>query len=681
MNSYRQSFASDSRPTRARAPADGYASIVRNAVEGIFQSTPEGHYLLVNPALARLYGYESPAELMRNVTDISRSIYVDPAVRQEFKRLMAERGEVRGLEYQVRRKDGTVIWISEHARAVAGDDGAVLYYEGFVQDITHRRRIEDELRAAKEAAEAANVAKSQFLAVMSHEIRTPMNGVIGMASLLERTTLTPEQAEYVETIRQSGDALLTIINDILDFSKIESGRLELEQEPFVLQDCIDGALDLLAPAATAKGLDLLYESSDGLPTLVRGDASRVRQILVNLLGNAVKFTSAGEVVLTVRAEPTAPSHGADESLAGAPARTVLTFSIRDTGIGIAPEALARLFQAFTQVDASTTRRYGGTGLGLVISRRLARLMDGDLTAESTVGQGSVFRFSVILDLPVEQPPPARSAGRLSLHGKRLLIVDDNATNRAILSRFALEWNMLPIAVASGPEALDRLQAGEPFDFAILDFQMPDMDGNMLALAIRQFRTARELPLILLSSLGQLELVKRRELFAACLHKPAKPALILETLLSVAGHRDAEHRERTVAPPAEPAAATHPERILLAEDNVVNQKVALRMLTHLGYRADVVANGLEVLAAFARQDYDIVLLDLQMPEMDGLEAARHLRTQPLRLGAPRPWIVALTANAMQGDRESCLAAGMDDYLCKPINPTELAAALARAATGR
>jgi len=303
-----------------------YASIVNNAVEGIFQSTPDGRYLLVNPALARMYGYESPEELLRRVSDISRTIYVDPGVREEFKRLMEEKGEVRGLEYQVRRKDGEILWISENSRAVCDAEGCVLYYEGFIEDISRRKRAESELRAAKEAAELASKAKSQFLAVMSHEIRTPMNGVIGMASLLADTAgLTEEQRDFVETIRQSGDALLTVINDILDFSKIESGRIDLEHEEFCVRDCIEGALDLLAPRAADKGLDLLYEIADGVPVMVRGDSTRLRQILVNLLGNAVKFTERGEVVLSLRSEPV---------LAGDEGRVRLFFKVRDSGIGI-----------------------------------------------------------------------------------------------------------------------------------------------------------------------------------------------------------------------------------------------------------------------------------------------------------------------------------------------------------
>ena len=641
-----------------------YVSIVENAIEGIFQSTPDGRYLLVNPALAQMYGYASVEELLESVRDISRSIYVDPTVRDTFKALMERDSEVRGLEYQVRRKDRGVIWISEQARAVRDEHGEVLYYEGFIQNIDQRKRAEEELRVAKEAAEAASVAKSQFLAVMSHEIRTPMNGVIGMASLLLDSPLTPEQHDYAETIRQSGDALLTVINDILDFSKIESGRLDLEQEPFAVRECVEAALDLLAPQAGEKGLDLLFEIAEGVPPTVRGDVTRLRQILVNLLSNAVKFTERGEVVLSLRAE-----------LLPEPGRVRLQFAVTDTGIGIAPEVIGRLFQSFTQADASTTRRYGGTGLGLVIARRLAEMMGGGMSVESEPGRGSTFRFSMVVEALPNKPRPYHGSPRVALAGRRLLIVDDNATNRRILTGLAQNWGMQSVGLDSGPAALAVLRTGAHFDFAILDMQMPEMDGHMLAQAIRQLRPPEALPLVLLSSLCQRDLVPDKTLFAALLSKPTKPAQIIELLTRLAV-RDQAEAKPAPALPLPPAGCTHPDRVLLAEDNSVNQKVALHMLARLGYRADVAGNGLEVLDALRRQPYDIIFMDVQMPEMDGLEATQRLRTETVN-SEGRPWIVALTANAMQGDRERCLAAGMDDYLTKPIKPPDLAAALVRA----
>ena len=643
-----------------------YKSIVENAVEGIFQSTPDGHYLLVNPALANMYGYTSAGELMSSVSDISQSIYVDAGVRDEFKRLMAENGKVEGLEYRVRRKDGSVIWICEHARAVQGEDGRVLYYEGFIQDISRRKQAEEELRTAKEAAEEASRAKSQFLAVMSHEIRTPMNGVIGMASLLLESRLETEQRDFVEIIRQSGDALLTVINDILDFSKIESGRIELENEEFTLRDCLESALDLLAPRASEKGIDLLYEIAIGTPVMVRGDSTRLRQVLMNLLGNALKFTERGEVVLSVRAERFTAAPG--------DSRVRLRFAVSDTGIGIPAGAMGRLFQSFSQVDASTTRRFGGTGLGLVISKRLTEVMGGAMTVESEVGRGSTFRFSVIVESLPESAKPAPAPVRGVIEGRRLLVVDDNPTNCRILTSLARNHGMTSFAVESGPEALALLGSGERFDFAILDMQMPDMDGLMLAQAIRSRHPEMVMPLVLLSSLGQRELIRDRTLFVACLTKPAKPAHVLDVLAQAAA-RSGPAEVKPVAPAPVSPRSNRTERVLLAEDNRVNQKVALHMLAHLGYRADIAANGFEVIQALARQPYDIVLMDVQMPEMDGCEATARLRASPFISGV-RPWIIALTANAMQGDRERCLQAGMDDYINKPIKMPELSAALAR-----
>jgi len=652
-----------------------YSSIVENAVEGIFQSTPDGHYMLVNPALARMYGYASAEELMGSVRDISKSIYVDDAMRLKFKQLIERDGFVNGLEYQVYRKDGSIIWISEQARAVKDQDGKVTYYEGFIQDITARKLIETELVSAKEAAVAASVAKSQFLAVMSHEIRTPMNGVIGMTSILLDTQLTADQRDCVETIRQSGDALLSVINDILDFSKIESGRLTPESEEFNVLECVEGALDILAPKADEKQLDFLYEIAAGVPPLAKGDETRLRQILVNLLGNAIKFTAKGEVVLTVGFQLLN-----DPAIEGAPERVRLLFSVRDTGIGISPDAQKHLFQSFSQADASTTRRYGGSGLGLVISKRLAELMQGEMSLESTVGKGSIFRFSIVVENVPIKPRPYHSSGYLSLVGKRLLIVDDNETNRRILLRLAQGWNLLAHAVESGPAALALLDSGARFDFAILDMQMPDMDGVMLAEAIRQNFNADVLPLVLLSSQGERAHIADRSLFAASLIKPAKPAQLIDTLAKLSTTR-AEKAAAGSGGNAPSGSPLHSERVLLADDNAINQKVAVTMISKLGYRADPAANGLEVLAAIKRQHYDFIFMDVQMPEMDGLEATRQIRAHFAAQGKRGPWIIALTANAMQDDRDMCFTAGMDDYVTKPFKQPDIAGALERARAGR
>ena len=608
-----------------------------------------------------MYGYESPEHLMQSVQDISQSLYVDPEIRAEFRRKMERDGEVHGLEYQVRRLDGMIIWVSEHSRSVRNDRGETLYYEGFVQDITLRRRAEDDLRATKEAAESASRAKSQFLAVMSHEIRTPMNGVIGMTSLLLGSTLTAEQRELAETIRQSGDALLNIINDILDFSKIESGRLDLENEEFDLHACAEGALDLLAARAVEKRLDLLCDIADGTPAIVRGDVTRLRQVIVNLLSNAVKFTEQGEVLLSVHSEAR-PNN-----------QVMLHFAVKDTGIGISPDGMGRLFQSFSQADTSTTRRYGGTGLGLAISKRLTEFMGGTMSAESELGAGSTFRFTVVVESVPGAPNSHYCTARSQLGGRRLLIVDDNATHRRILTKLAGSWHILAEAVETGADALRLLKAGQRFDFALIDMELPDLDGVALAHAIRELNLAPQLPLIGLTSPGNFDRVTG-DLFAASLTRPVKPTNLYNSLADLYP-RKRNTDPTTLLTPSTNLVYTQPERVLLAEDNFVNQKVALRMLARLGYRADLAANGHEVLAAVRRQSYDVILMDVAMPELDGLEATRRIRT--MSPADERPWIVALTANAMQGDRELCLAAGMDDYIRKPIKLSELAAALRQA----
>ncbi len=640
--------------TLSRAITQSPAAIVITDLKGTIE--------YVNPAFTKITGY-TEEEVLGNNPRVFQSGYHS----SEFYKVLWEtistgktwRGDLRN-----KSKTGKLFWESASISPVANAEGEIKHYVAVKEDITLRKKATEELERAKEAAEAAAQAKTDFLANMSHEIRTPLNAIYGMTSLMLDTPLNEEQQDFIKTIRGGSDTLLSIINDILDFSKIEAGKMELEEQPFRLISCIEDVLDLLAEKSAKKMLDLAYIIEDGVPPLVIGDVTRIRQILVNLLNNALKFTDKGEVVVLLK------------SMLLEKDQYELQFSVRDTGIGIPEDKQDRLFQSFSQVDSSTTRKYGGTGLGLVISKELAEKMGGRMWVESDVGKGSTFHFTIIAKAE-DAAPLIANEQHPNLNGKRVLIVDDNATNRLILVKQTKSWGMKPKAVETGDEALTLFEQ-EDFDIAILDMQMPEMDGFTLAERISDMDITNALPMIILTSIKREKTRASDSKIAAFLNKPIKRSNLFKVLNNIiSSSSEKTPKKKTIKEKTIDAtlADKNPLRILLVEDNMINQKVASKLLSRLGYQSDLANNGLEAIEALERQTYDVVFMDIQMPEMDGDEATKRIREKWSK--DRQPHIIAMTAHALEGDREKYLARGMDDYISKPIKVDALVASLKKA----
>lgn len=636
------------------------SSINRNIQEAIYRSTPERGLVYLNDAFVDMFGFESEEEAK---SAGSASLYADVEGRKKLVELIERDGYFNNVEVKFRKKDGRTFWgLLSSMRSV--DPSGQVYYDGAIRDITRLKEYEEEILRSKEIAESATRAKSEFLATMSHEIRTPMNGVIGMTSLLADTPLNGEQREYLNTIRLSGEHLLSIINDILDFSKIEAGHLELEQVPFELNALIEEVMNLFSSRACEKNLELFYQIDCSETLQLIGDDTRLRQVLVNLVGNAIKFTEKGEVLVQVSTQ----MH--DQNM------VELRIQVKDTGIGIPADKLDRLFKPFSQVDNSTTRKYGGTGLGLVISNKLVELMGGKMWATSAPGEGTCF--SVEVQMQRTQFEESIDLRDEMLRGKRILVVDDNLTNQKILVQLFSNRGMIVETFNNPIIALSMLRQGKHFDLGLIDMKMPQMDGIEFGRQVAGFSNSA-IPLILYSSIGHL--ISRSDIskyFKAHIHKPIRHDLLLQKMSIILGElasktQEAPQDELSPTKVERSLADDFPMRILLAEDNVINQMLAAKMLESFGYSPIIAEHGLRALELAESQPFELILMDIMMPEMDGLEATRKIRAS--KVIQNQPFIIAVTANALKGDREMCIEAGMDDYITKPIDLEALKSKLA------
>jgi two-component system sensor histidine kinase/response regulator len=648
-----------------------FRSSMEHAAIGMALVAPDGRWLRVNRALCKIVGYCEAELLATNFQSITHPDDLEADLNY-VRRMLASEIDTYEMEKRYIHKDSHPVWIQLNVSLVRDAEGHPVHFISQIQDITERKRQAGELSAARDVALESARLKAEFLANMSHEIRTPMNGIIGMTGLLLDSPLNTEQHEFVDTIRTCGDTLLTLINDILDLSKIEAGKLTFETIDLDLRSAVESAVELVAERAQSKRLELVSLVHQDVLTSLRGDPGRLRQILINLVSNAIKFTEHGEVV--VRAVRYAET---DQDV-------TVRFTVQDTGIGISEEGCRRLFQAFSQADGSTTRKYGGTGLGLAISKRLVEMMGGEIGVESTPGVGSTFWFTARFE---KQPnaPATDATPAHDLRGVRVLVVDDNATNRRIVRLQLKSWDIASDEASNAEDALTLLRceraAGRPFDLVVLDMQMPTTDGLQLARDIKADPALADTRLVMMTSLGKSEhdAAIREAGILLCLTKPVKQSKLFDALATVMSNNTGDATDTLAANGSStttfvtPSSSRGSARILVAEDNPVNQKVILRQLAKMGYAADAVANGLEVLEALTRIPYDVVLMDCQMPEMDGYAATRELRCRPDSSG--RVPIIALTAHAMEGDREKCFAAGMDDYVSKPVNVEELQVKLA------